>query len=151
MFLTLVGCLDVQNANLQTKVGRLQTYVLPSSAVCANFAHTRSAISSSESKMFFRCLVITLLSTSNNVAIAFCVAQTVSSLYSTCMPSSLPVVTNVRNSAVLFLISNFFVIVCIVVTTCKYSEMLYHIITPLPQNLKREDTLRRTKNATQRK
>ena len=104
--------------------------------------------------MFFRCLVITLLSTSNNVAIAFCVAQTVSSLYSTCMPSSLPVVTNVRNSSVLFLISNFFVIVCIVVTTCKYSEMLYHIIItsrPLPQNLKREDTLRRTKNATQRK
>lgn len=53
--------------------------------------------------------MITVLSTSNNSAIAFCVVQMVSFLYNTCMPSSLPSIINVRNSAVLLRISKFFV------------------------------------------
>ena len=61
--------------------------------------------------MFFKCSPILSVVQSNNIAIAFCVAQTVSFLYSTCMPSSFPAATKVRNSAVLFLISNLFTIV----------------------------------------
>ena len=52
----------------------------PSEAVCAIFAHTRSFISSPDSNILFKCFVITLLSQSNNVDIAFCVHHTFSSL-----------------------------------------------------------------------
>lgn len=60
--------------------------------------------------MFFRCSPTLSLEQSKSAAIAFCVAHTVSSLYNTCIPCFLPSATKVRNSAVLFLISNFFAI-----------------------------------------
>ena len=83
----------------------------PPDAVCANFAHTASSFNSPDSNMLPKCLVMTLLSQSNNVAIAFCVHHTFSSLWYTSTPCSLFSIWKIRNSAVLFLISCLFAII----------------------------------------
>ena len=67
--------------------------------------------------------VMTVLSTPNNSAIAFWVAQIVSSLYNTCMPFSFPSAIKVRNSAVLFRISKFFATIPLVINYHIYKGM----------------------------
>lgn len=67
--------------------------------------------------------VMTVLSTPNNSAIAFWVAQIVSSLYNTCMPFSLSSAIKVRNSAVLFRISKFFATIPLVINYHIYKGM----------------------------
>jgi|GEM_PF-6157116 len=47
--------------------------VLPSSAVCAKFAHTKSLDSSSVLKILLICFIITLRSVLNNWEICFCI------------------------------------------------------------------------------
>ena len=75
------------------------------------FSVVASLFNSFVSYIFFRCKPMLSAEQSKSTAMAFCVAHTVSSLYSTCMPCSLPSATKVRNSAVLFRISNFFAII----------------------------------------
>ena len=72
-----------------------------------------------------RCLVMTVLSTPNNSAIAFWIAQIVSSLYNTCMSFSSPSAIEVRNSAVLFRISKFFATIPFMENTQKSITKLY--------------------------
>ena len=84
---------------------------LDEKAVVSKMEITDFSESSPVSKIFFKCLLMAGIPTSNSVAIAFCVHQIVSSLYVTCTPFSLPSITNMRNSAVLFFISKFFGIV----------------------------------------
>ena len=66
---------------------------------------------------------MTVLSTPNNSAIAFWVAQIVSSSYNTCMPFSFPSAIKVRNSAVLFRISKFFATIPLVINYHMYKGM----------------------------
>ena len=84
---------------------------LDRNSVISKMEITDFSESSPVSKIFFKCLLMAGTPTSNSVAIAFCVHQIVSSLYVICTPSSLPSITNMRNSAVLFFISKFFGIV----------------------------------------
>ena len=88
----------------------LSLIFFPSAAVVSILEITEFSINSPSSNIFFRCLLTAGIPTSNRAAIDFCVAQMVSSLYTTWTPFSLPSNWKIRNSAVLFLISNFFAI-----------------------------------------
>ena len=100
---------EVQKAAISKHLKNIFTSgELQEEAVVSKMEITDFSESSPVSKIFFKCLLMAGTPTSNSVAIAFCVHQIVSSLYVTCTPFSLPSITNMRNSAVLFFISKFF-------------------------------------------
>ena len=89
--------------------------------------------------MFFRCNPILSLEQSKSAAIAFCVAQIVSFLYRTCIPCSLPSATKVRNSAVLFLISNFLAILFVFIQICRVNKQVQNYFKSLKNSTKGEE------------